>query len=76
MFQFTPQNWESIKKDEKTIKKDEKDEIMQGDFHEQKEKKVDQSLLTMESFTIDFVSNELPQLFKDNTLSSFTTLLP
>ena len=38
--------------------------------------RVDQSHLTMESFTIELVSNASAQLFADNTLSSFTNFLP
>ena len=38
--------------------------------------RVDQSHLTMESFTIELVSNASAQLFPDNTLSSFTNFLP
>ena len=39
-------------------------------------KRVDQSLLTMESFTVELASNASAQLFPDNTLSSFTNFLP
>ena len=38
--------------------------------------RVGHSHLTMESFTIDLVSNASAQLFPDNTLSSFTNFLP
>ena len=38
-------------------------------------KKIDQSHLKKESFTIVFVSNASAQLFSDNTLSSFTNFL-
>ena len=38
-------------------------------------RKFDQSHLTMESFTIELVSNASAQLFPDNTLSSFTNFL-
>ena len=38
--------------------------------------RVDQSHLTMESFSIELVSNASAQLFPDNTLSSFTNFLP
>ena len=38
--------------------------------------RVDQSHLTMESFTIELVSNASAQLFPDNTLSFFTNFLP
>ena len=37
---------------------------------------MDQNHLTMESFTIEFVSNASVQLIPDNTLSSFTDFLP
>ena len=39
-------------------------------------RKIDQSHLAMESFTIEMVSNASAQLFSDNTLSSFTNFLP
>ena len=38
--------------------------------------RIDQSYLTMESFTIDLVSNASAQLFAVNTLSSGTKFLP
>ena len=38
--------------------------------------RVDQSLVTMESFTIELVSNASAQLFPDNALSSFTNFSP
>ena len=39
-------------------------------------KRIDQSHLTLESLTIELVSNASAQLFPDSTLSSFRTFLP
>ena len=50
--------------------KDEQDKNFHGT------KRVDQSRLTMLSFTIELVSNASAQLFPDITFSSFTNFLP
>ena len=52
--------------------KDEQDEKILGKFY----KRVDHSHLTMESFTIELVSNASAQLFQDNTVNSPKNLFP
>ena len=52
---------------------DEQDEIIRCKFLA---KRVDQSLLTMGSLTIELVSNVSDQLLPDNTLSSLTNFIP
>ena len=54
-------------------KKDEQDESIRGKFLSES---VDQSHLTMESFTIELVSNASAQLFPDKTPSSLTNFSP
>ena len=76
--QFTQENLDNVaissRKPPTYTKKDEQDEIIRG--REGEREKVDQSQLTMESFTKELVSNASAQLIRGNTLSSFTNLLP
>ena len=52
--------------------KGEQDEILRANLT----KRADESHLTMDSFTIELVSNASGELFPDNTLSCFTNFLP
>ena len=54
--------------------KDKQDEIIRGKFYS-KELLLDQSHLSMESFSIELFSNASAQLFPEKTLSSFTNFL-
>ena len=74
---FTPEVFEIVKNSSRIPptypRKDEEDEIKRDKFLS---RRVDQSHLAMDSFTVRLVSNASSQLFPDNTLSSSTNFLP